>query len=207
MRKITNTGSSKIIGKFPSEKSGRLVGYESQLERDYVFLMEYDRKVACFTHQPLRLRFTLNGKKRTYTPDYLVLMENDEKHVIEVKPEKKVARYAEKFEAVKQILTDNGYIFSVVTEKFIRKQPRLSNVKLLHRYCRISRRPEAVKAAEGFFAQAAEQVLIDDAISNLSTMGVLTVEFYAMMYRGIIGFDLNTKIKLWSKVYFNQPEF
>jgi len=204
MRKIRNTGSSKIIGKFPSEKSGQMVEYESQLERDFIYLLENDPKVAYYTHQPLRLNFTLHGKKRVYTPDYLVLMDTAEKHIKEVKPEKKVPRYAEKFKAVKQILKEDGYNFSVVTEKFIRKEPRLSNVKFLQRYCRVGISQEVVQATENFFAQAAEPVLLDDAITITASLGVLTAEFYAMMYRGIIGFDVDTKITLWSNVFFNQ---
>ena len=35
-RKISNTGTRKLIGKFPSLKTGRVIWYESLLERDYM---------------------------------------------------------------------------------------------------------------------------------------------------------------------------
>ena len=49
-RKITNRGTKKIIGKFPSLKMNTAIWWESQLERDYIYLLEIDPDVLSVDH-------------------------------------------------------------------------------------------------------------------------------------------------------------
>ncbi len=64
VRKFTNRGSTtKVIGKFPSLKNGKPVWWESQLERDFLYLLEIDDDVVSYYEQPLRIPYRLNGKK------------------------------------------------------------------------------------------------------------------------------------------------
>lgn len=72
VRKITN-GSRKVIGKFPSLKMGKMVWWESQLERDYIFHLEFYRSVISYEEQPLKLRYKLDREVHCYTPDFLVV--------------------------------------------------------------------------------------------------------------------------------------
>ena len=51
-RKITNRGSKKVIGKFPSLKMNTTIWWESQLERDYIYLLEIDPDVTAYQGQP-----------------------------------------------------------------------------------------------------------------------------------------------------------
>lgn len=205
MRKLSNRGFRRKTGKFPSVKSGKMVLHEFGNELSYLYHLEHDREVLCYTHQPLTLHYKLNGKKRRYTPDYLVIMKNYEKHIKEVKPEKKVARYMEQFQLIEQILKEKGFIFSVVTDTFIKQEPRLYNLKFLHRYYRIPIRQEAIDAVNVYFGTIDGPVIIDEAKRALGQMGVLINEFYAMMYHGIIGFDMSSKIEDWSFVYIEKP--
>ena len=41
VRKIINKGNRKVIGRFPSLKLKRNVWWESQLERDYIYILEF----------------------------------------------------------------------------------------------------------------------------------------------------------------------
>ena len=128
-RKISNRGGFKVIGKFPSFKLGRMVWYESQLERDFCYLLEFDRDVISYSEQPFKLDYTLNGKRRRYTPDFLVIRSSRNPLVIEVKPESKIRNTDFKnFEkAVKTELESEGKEFRTITCSQIQKEPRISN--------------------------------------------------------------------------------
>ena len=67
VRRITN-GGRKVIGKFPSIKNGRMVWWESQIERDYLYLLEIDPDVVSYEEQPLKIRYYLDGEPHLYTP-------------------------------------------------------------------------------------------------------------------------------------------
>ena len=86
VRKISNKGTKKVIGKFASLKMKRVIWWESQLERDYIYLLEFDPDVASYDEQPLRIEYYLNGKKHRYTPDFLVRKGN-KRIIVEVKQE------------------------------------------------------------------------------------------------------------------------
>lgn len=56
-----------------TNKRGRLVQFESELERTLVLLLEQDPSVADFASQPLSIPFTApDGRARHYTPDFQV---------------------------------------------------------------------------------------------------------------------------------------
>ena len=137
VRKITNKGCKKIIGKFPSLKLGRLIWWESQIERDYIYLLEFDPAVISYEEQPIRISYHLNGKERHYTPDFLV-RQADRNLIVEVKQEKEALKEENQrlFNIVGAICARDDYEFIVVTDKMIRVQPRLDNIKLLTRYQR-----------------------------------------------------------------------
>ena len=71
-RRITNTGTLKNIGKFPSLKNKTMVWFESHLERDFIYLTEFDKSVIKYQEQPFKIQYFINGKKYKYTPDFLI---------------------------------------------------------------------------------------------------------------------------------------
>jgi hypothetical protein len=137
-RKITNTGTLKNIGKFPSIKTGSTVYFESLLERDYIYLLDYDPDVIRFREQPLKIEYPFDGRVRSYFPDFLV-EKRTHSELVEVKPQIKTLGPA--FASFVKIITDTavsrGYGYSVVTDLTIRKEPRLTNIKVLWRYARV----------------------------------------------------------------------
>src|SRR5437588_206487 len=90
-RNISNKGSRKIIGKFPSLLMGLVVKWESKLERDFIYLLEFDSDVISYREQPIRIIYFLDGKSCRYTPDFLVVRKN-KRQIIEVKPKDKIFR-------------------------------------------------------------------------------------------------------------------
>ena len=71
VRKVSNRGGN-IIGHFPSLKMRRMVAFESTIERDYLYLLDYDPSVTNFEEQPLTISYAYQGKSYHYTPDFRV---------------------------------------------------------------------------------------------------------------------------------------
>src|SRR5258708_7622835 len=89
VRKIPKYGAQKNIGKFSSVKTGRIAWYESLLERDYMYLLDFDPKVTYWHEQPLKFRYTLEGKTHWYTPD-LEVHRDSKNQIVEVKSQHQV---------------------------------------------------------------------------------------------------------------------
>ena len=62
--------------------------WESQIERDFIYLLEFDSEVLSYQEQPLRIQYVRDGRVHKYTPDFLVKRAN-RRQIIEVKPERK----------------------------------------------------------------------------------------------------------------------
>lgn len=137
-RKITNAGNRKVIGKFPSLKMNAVIWWESQLERDYIYLLEIDPEVLSYGEQPFTISYTDKGKPRRYTPDFVVTRPK-KTQVVEVKPsnQAQTEKNLNLFRKIAPICTANNQEFVVVTELRIRVQPRLNNIKLLYKYARV----------------------------------------------------------------------
>lgn len=128
---------SRWIGKFPSLKLGRMVGYQSLIERDFIYLLDFDTAVTMYAEQPLSLHYKDGSKQRRYTPDFS-FSRNGQTYLVECKhhefmqPEKNQMKWA----AARQWCDEHGTIFVVVTEAALRAGHRLENVKLLTDYAR-----------------------------------------------------------------------
>src|ERR1043166_4047701 len=89
VRNIPRYGAGrKNLGKFASVKTGRVAWYESLLEKDFMYLLDYDRDVSYWHEQPLRIRFSHGGKVHRYTPD-LEVHSTAQKNLIEINPKNK----------------------------------------------------------------------------------------------------------------------
>src|SRR5260370_2053375 len=129
-RKIPRYGAQKNIGKFFSVKTGRVAWYEALTERDYMYLLDFDRDVTFWWEQPLQMRYSHDGKTHRYTPD-LEVHRTSKKQIVEVKPKDKVESGERDFlfRTAAAICDPEGYEFIVVTDEQIRQQPKLTNVK------------------------------------------------------------------------------
>ena len=195
VRRITN-GGRKVIGKFPSLKTGRAVWWESPLERDYLYLLEFDPEVVSYREQPLRIHYVLDGDVHKYTPDFLVERTSGRKQIVEVKPEDVAIEeeYQRFSRAVTSVCEKSGYEFLTVTDRLIRIPPRLDNVKLLSRYARIAILPEHLIECRRFFVECREPSL-GLLAEYLSARGLGKQVAYALSHRGVVAVDLNLPLK------------
>lgn len=140
-----------VTGAFASKKNGRMMGFESLLEREHMLLLEFDPRVVHFEEQPVTVPVRdESSRSRKYVPDVLVHYETDTQMrpaLMEVKHTRDLARneekYAAKFGAALQFAQAHGWDFSTVTEQSIRG-PFLQNLKFLREYRNVHPGQEAI---------------------------------------------------------------
>lgn len=142
VRKVSNRGGN-IIGKFPSLKMKRMVQFESTIERDYVYVLDYEVDVTSFEEQPFVIEYRYADKTRRYTPDFHVVR-SGRNVLVECKPADLVStdENQRKFAAARQICALREWEFEIVTDIQLRSGSRLSNIKLLRQYACHTIRPE-----------------------------------------------------------------
>lgn len=189
-RPITNTGTIKLIGKFPSIKLGRIVWYESLLERDYLYLLEIDSDVLYYQEQPGRIYYTIGGKNHHYTPDLLVHRKRI-REIIEVKLKAKSEEehYVRLFQIARQVCHKEACEFRVATEEIIRCQPKLDNTKLLYKYALTPIYPQHQIGCYEFFSGKHEAPL-DEVMQFFASRQVGQQVVYALIYYGVLSIDL-----------------
>jgi len=141
VRKIPKNHLS-VTGSFASRKNGKMGGFESILEKEYMLLLDFDDEVESFEEQPVNI--SVPGIARGYTPDVLVRFREDLSTgqgrpplLTEIKHSSDLNRnaekYAPKFAAAELYVAELGWEFRITTEKDIRI-PRLANLKFLREY-------------------------------------------------------------------------
>ncbi|MEM0931368.1 MAG: TnsA endonuclease N-terminal domain-containing protein [Bacteroidota bacterium] len=84
VRNIENN-DKYISGKIYSKKCGRDIQYESGIEKTFINYLESFPRVLKFSEQPITLNYEKAGVKRTYTPDFIVFLEDKTGFFVEVK--------------------------------------------------------------------------------------------------------------------------
>ncbi|MDD1830201.1 TnsA endonuclease N-terminal domain-containing protein, partial [Photobacterium sp. ZSDE20] len=108
---------------------------ESYLEFDTCFHLEYSPSITSFIAQPEGFTYRFEDRELPYTPDFQVI-ENKNLKWIEVKPSRKTQNleFLDRFRAKQAKAQKIGVPLLLVTEKQIRVNPVLNNLKILHRY-------------------------------------------------------------------------
>lgn len=150
VRKVSGRGRN-MIGLFPSLKLGRMVAFESLIEQDYLYVLDYETEVTWFEEQPLTISYAWQEKSYEYTPDFHVTRPTGHE-LVECKPTVFVQKTENqrKFAAAQEWCQQQGWSFSIVTDQALRKGYRLANIKLLTRYARFKLSPELLEQAQAY---------------------------------------------------------
>jgi hypothetical protein len=148
-RKVITRAMPRSMGRFVSRKSERTLHWESQIERDFCYHLEFDPVVFRFREQPITVELPNCGFGRRYTPDFYV-ERREGRFIYEVKPAKQVqsGELDELFEAARDFFSEHGIHYEVVTEVDLREQPFLHNIKLLLKYSGIRLLDQTVASAK-----------------------------------------------------------
>jgi hypothetical protein len=195
VRRVSNRGGN-IIGSFPSLKNGHPVPYESTIERDLLYFLEYDRTVRHYTMQPLVITgVDAAGTPHTYTPDALIERTSG-RTLVECKPAaKRDDPHTQQQLALGQHWADaNTCDFVLITDTDLRTGHRLANLKLLWRYARLSV-PQAVTERCMRLLSAAPagipfQALVA-ALDGVAPPLTLAPCLYALLFQHVLAADLD----------------
>lgn len=145
VRKVSGRGRN-MIGHFPSLKMRRMVAFESLIEQDFLYILDYEQDVITFAEQPVRIEYEWQGKILHYTPDFHVVRLGG-RGLVECKPQSLVAseENQRKFKVAVEWCRKKDWSFEVVTDQALRAGHRLNNIKLLTRYARSSADPVVLR--------------------------------------------------------------
>lgn len=115
----------QVISRSPHRSVGRIsvswlegaqfLEHESETEKSFLQLAVTCPVVRGIRPQAFKLNYVLDGQSHTYIPDYLLTLSAGTGLVVEVKPEKFVPRYKDKFDVISLELAKSGLTFYAVT--------------------------------------------------------------------------------------------
>lgn len=157
------------IGKFPSIKLNRMVGYESLIERDFIYLLDFDPAVTTYQEQPITIHYRDGNKRRRYTPDFH-FVRGSQAYLIECKHHQYMQTEENKlkWDAARRWCDNQGAAFWVVTEAMIRAGYRLENVKLLTDHARYTVDVHTEAKASQILMAANKALTVADLMTALS---------------------------------------
>jgi hypothetical protein len=132
-RKVVTYRSGHFTGYVPSTKNGRMIQYESILERDFIQLIEADRDVVSYSEQPTPLEWSDGYEFFKTTFDFCVERSDGRRYLVEVKPLSKVIKYRLDllYGFARAAAKEAGYDeFELWTDRELKAMPRLLNAEL-----------------------------------------------------------------------------
>ncbi len=125
-------------GFMPSLKphiEGLILDYESQLEKNFLLLLDHDPNCVDLQPQPVAINYiTKSGKEATIYPDCWAYFIDGTEYLFEIKPEYKYRKLIEsedwnlRVKEIQEFCKKRGWIYQVITEQKI-NSVRLNNVK------------------------------------------------------------------------------
>ena len=140
VRKVVTRRSCHFRGFIPSQKNGKPIPWESQLEGVFLSLLELSPQVLRYDVQPSKEIFAMGDDAGTYYPDVRAVLRDGSERWFEVKPAAKLSiRYvSSRLKAIGSHFQNTNRVFSVVTDEQLMAEPFVSNLRNLMYYRRSS---------------------------------------------------------------------
>lgn len=136
IRKILPNNFS-VTGQICSIKNNEKVEFESSLERDFIYLLEFNIEVKRYYEQPLKIHYLDENIEKYYIPDFYVEYWDGTNELVEIKYvqelEEKHSELLTKFNAAESFCKENNLVFKIYNENIIRT-PLGWNAKFLNYY-------------------------------------------------------------------------
>lgn len=193
IRNLRKPSPNKNVFKFASTKISDVIMCESTLEFDACFHHEYNDVIKSYGSQPEGFKYQFRGKTLPYTPDALIVYFDGVEKFHEYKPYSKTSSplFREKFAARREASLALGCDLILVTDKQIRVNPILNNLKLLHRYSGVY----GLNAIQNELLKAIQKsgvIKLNDVSSQFGlTIGEARSFLYALIHKGFVKADLD----------------
>ncbi len=205
VRRVRNSGGN-VIGTFPSLKMREQVPYESTIERDLLFFLEYDTNVVRYQAQPFAITGSFaDGVAHSYIPDFQVIRTNG-KEIVECKPTARLNdAHTQQQLALGQAWADtNQHLFVVITDTDLRAGHRLANLKLLWRYSRLSVSVRLIEQCRACITAQPEGVPLASLAAFLSgqvSPSTQLPSLYSLMFQDLLHADLTEPLSPATRVW------
>lgn len=194
VRKVQHHGNN-IIGTFAGLKA-ESVPYESTIEKDFMYFLEYDARVLTYESQPLFILGTTDdGEPHVYTPDFLVIRTID-RLIVECKPAKKVGTEDTERQCTlgRQWAASHDHRFLLVTDEDLRTGHRLNNLKILWKYSRFPVPPAITRQCRAVLTTHPEGISFLDLATELAAGKTAPLAqspaLYALLFQHVLVADL-----------------
>lgn len=200
VRQPVTRSKGRVVGYFPSVKSNRSIAWESQMELRACRLFEYCPTVRKYREQPEVVHYQLNGVDKKYIPDFELLLINDERVFIEIKPKAILARNEEiiRFTVISIELAEANTAFAVMTEDELNVKSIQDNIKLIHPYSTLYLNQELKSYLKVLCLKK------DITIGFLVEMGLSLKTIYSSIAKGYISIELTQQVTLQSQVFIKE---
>ncbi len=198
-----------VTGRVPLSDSSS-AGHESSLERDWLILLDFDRRVSRLLEQPFTLYYELDGRRRRYTPDIqATFLDRGREYsvVYEVKYRADLAEnwnfYRPRFKAAISHCFARGWRFKLVTEREIRGI-YLENVRFLRRYKLLevqSPHHEALLLSLAALGPTTPQGLLEATWYDRERRMAALTELWRMVAVGKIAVDLTAPLTMACSIW------
>lgn len=223
-KRIIKPSYYSVIGRAPSPKNRSSQQSESQLEQDFLVLLEFDRQVARYGVQPITIRWSpASGRTEQYTPDVVVVYHTQINSgpilpptLFEVKPRQILQRdwglLRPKYSAATAWSREHGFRFKLITDVQIRT-PYLNNVRFLSRYReRAIIRNEELDTQRHIFLrealrklnQSTPNALLRFVTDKQNLQLELIPILWQMMYIGTICADLSKPLSMSTPIWLRK---
>ena len=195
-----NRGYKQTVGNFSSCKMGTSVSYNSLLQKDFMYWLEFDPDVLSYNTPAISFDYYSNGRQKRYAPDFQVVR-RQKKQIIEVKSQKVIEsdEYQRLYQFLSDICDETGWTFVALTELEVQREPLLSNIKLLYRYERenfsIDEYRDCLEIVRSIVPASLAEVgqALDDQKIRQNVL-------FKLLFHGLVEIDLNRSIKTDSVV-------
>lgn len=207
VRQVSNHGQN-ITGSFPSIKNGQPVQYESTIERDLLYVLEYDRTVVRYTMQPLVITGSdADGVVHRYTPDVLV-ERTTRPELIECKPAARLTHphTQQQLNLGQEWAELHDYDFALITDVDLRTGPRLANLKLLWRYSRLAVSHIVTERCLTLLASNPTGIpfyMLQEGLKDTVSPLAITPCLYSLIFQHVLFCDLNQPLDHATLVWRN----
>lgn len=201
VREPITRSRGKVRGQFPSTKMGRMIAWESQLERRACYLFEFCKAVEAFREQPIRLHIPFNDIIKRYTPDFELILQTGEIWYVEIKPASKLLDLSllAFYQAASKELANKGYAFVIITDQELNHPIRERNLVRLRRYQDIPLSKALINQAIYWLSQK-----IDCNLAELIHYTDSYQQAYSLLAQGYLFFNLEQPLTDHTPIYIKE---
>lgn len=196
------------VGYFKSYKNNKQLAFDSILERECFYYLEFDDEVISYEEQPFTMYYELNGSRTRYTPDILVTYKDGSQKLYEVKYQNDIDSDEElqhKLSILKdEVPTQKQMPFEVLTD-LILDDVYMKNCTFLYKYAFLQKNDElATKVSNAINSQNAPlsiKLLLNSITTNQNEQLKLIPYLWHEVFKNSSLINMSEKITMSSIIY------